>query len=624
MIVFFLSSPVPSPPLRSPNHNKSMPFHHRHPFLLFLLSISSISLASAGNSSFPILCKTPSSSPTCNSFLYAQSQNLPVSTVAAIYSANASLSRNLTRSTGITDYLLQVPCTCTATSQGTTALFYDTNYRVIAGDTADYITSSVFSGLAWNIDPGLQAGQLITVHLPCGCLPGGEAMIVSYAVETGDTLLKIAEMFSADTIETVKMNSQLAANPDFLNLGWLLFVPMGTAARRRSGRGFLLALAITIPVILLMLCMLVLLFLWRRQSHRKLQEKQMKRSVSAKSGLAMLESQYNLDGDKAFESDRPLIFSLEEVERATANFDSSRVIGVGGFGSVYYGMLGDKEVAIKKMKSNMSKEFFAELKVLCRVHHINVVELIGFASGDDHLYLVYEFLQNGSLSDHLHDPLLKGHQPLSWTARAQIALDTARGIEYIHDFTKSRYVHRDIKTSNILLDNCLRAKVGDFGLAKLVERSSEDDLIATKLVGTPGYLPPESLLEFQTSTKTDVFAFGVVIAELITGRRALTRDSKEATKMKSLVPVMKAVFIGEDPERGIEEIVDGNLRSSFPMESVFKMAEIAAWCLSDDPLNRPEISETIVKLSQILSASIEWEASTGGSGEVFSGVLNGR
>ncbi|CAL5373510.1 unnamed protein product [Camellia sinensis] len=113
---------------------------------------------------------------------------------------------------------------------------------------------------------------------------------------------------------------------------------------------------------------------------------------------------------------------------------------------------------IKKMRSNKSKEFFAELKVLCKIHHINVVELLGYASGDDHLYLVYEYIQNGSVSDHLHDPLLKGHQPLSSTARTQIALDAVKGIEYIHDHTKARYVHRDIKTSNILLDETLRAK----------------------------------------------------------------------------------------------------------------------------------------------------------------------
>ncbi|KAM0984183.1 hypothetical protein PS2_011384 [Malus domestica] len=182
---------------------------------------------------------------------------------------------------------------------------------------------------------------------------------------------------------------------------------------------------------------------------------------------------------------------------------------VNGYGSVFFGVIRKKEVAIKKTRSNSTKEFFAELKVLCKIHHINVVELLGYATGDDHLYLVYEYVQNGLLSEHLHNLLLKGHQPLTWTARTQIALDTAKGIEYIHEHTKAQYVHRDIKTSNIPLDEGLRAKVADFGLAKLVGRTNEEDVIATRLVGTPGYLPPESVKELQMTHKTDVFAFGV-------------------------------------------------------------------------------------------------------------------
>ncbi|CAK9142239.1 unnamed protein product [Ilex paraguariensis] len=230
------------------------------------------------------------------------------------------------------------------------------------------------------------------------------------------------------------------------------------------------------------------------------------------------------------ESDKPVIYRLEEIDEATGNFDVARKIGEGGYGSVYFGILREQEVAVKKMKSSKSKEFLVELKVLCKIHHINVVELLGYASGDNHLYLVYEYVQNGSLNVRLHDPLLK--------ARAYIALDAARGIEYIHDHTRARYVHRDIKTSNILLDQGLRAKVGDFGLAKLVERSDEEDLIVTRLVGTPGYLAPESIQEIQTTSKADVFAFGVVLAELITGQRALVRDNREPNRMKSLISVV--------------------------------------------------------------------------------------
>ncbi|KAA8542266.1 hypothetical protein F0562_023599 [Nyssa sinensis] len=196
------------------------------------------------------------------------------------------------------------------------------------------------------------------------------------------------------------------------------------------------------------------------------------------------------------------------------------------------------------------------------------------------------------LSDHLHDPLLKGHQPLSWTVRAHIALDSARGIEYIHDHTKARYVHRDIKTSNILLDHGLRAKVADFGLAKLVERSNEEDFISTCVVGTPGYLPPDY--------------------------------NHEPNKMKSLVSVMYAIFCEEDSETALESNIDCNLKGSYPTEEAYKMAELARWCLSEDPINRPEMQEIVTALAQILMSSIEWEASLGGKSQVFSGLFNGR
>ncbi|KAG5522100.1 hypothetical protein RHGRI_034335 [Rhododendron griersonianum] len=323
-----------------------------------------------------------------------------------------------------------------------------------------------------------------------------------------------------------------------------------------------------------------------------------------------------------FESERAIAYSLEEIAWATNNFHESRKIGEGGYGSVYYGVIGEQRVAVKKKRSN--KEFFAELKALCKINHINVVELLGYAAGNGHLYLVYEYIQNGSLSEHLHDPLLKGKQPLSWTARATIALDAAKGIEYIHDHTKSRCVHRDIKTSNILLAEGPRAKVAGFGLAKLVERTNEDDLIATSLVGTPGYLPPESVKELQVTTKTDVFAFGVVLAELITGQRALIRDNREPKRMKSLVSVVKRIFEDENPETALESIIDCNLGGNYPVVDVFKTAKIAAWCLSEDPCNRPEMREIVVELSQIVTSSIEWEASLGGDSQVFSGVFSGR
>ncbi|PWA37863.1 concanavalin A-like lectin/glucanase domain-containing protein [Artemisia annua] len=219
---------------------------------------------------------------------------------------------------------------------------------------------------------------------------------------------------------------------------------------------------------------------------------------------------------------------------------------------------------------------------------------------------------------------LSGHQPLSWSARANIALDAARGIEYIHDHTKARYVHRDIKTANILLDLGLKAKVADFGLTKFFERANEDDFIATRVVGTPGYLAPESISEMQTTSKTDVFAFGVVLAELITGQPALARDKKDPKKFKTLISVIRAIFEDQEPTTALEAQIDNNIKDSYPIDEMYKMAETAFRCLSEDPASRPEMSNVVTMLGQVVMSSIEWEASLGGTSQVFSGVFNGR
>ncbi|KAI3899237.1 hypothetical protein MKW92_044796 [Papaver armeniacum] len=416
----------------------------------------------------------------------------------------------------------------------------------------------IYSGQAWEAD-GEKSVFITGNDVPINLV------FATYTVQDKDTLSMIADLFSTDIGEIERLNPQMTQKKGFLDIGWVLFVPID------------------------------------------------KNGIPART-----------QDVTAFESERPVVYSLDEIEEATMSFDETRKIGEGGYGCVYHGVLGEQEVAIKKMKSNKSKEFFAELKVLCKIHHISVVELLGYASGDDHLYLVYEYVQNGSLDEHLHDPLLKGHQPLSWTARAQIAVDAARGIEYIHDHTKARHVHRDIKTSNILLDKGLRAKVANFGLVKLVERAGERDTQATRLVGTPGYLPPESVFELQTTSKSDVFAFGVVLAELITGQRALIRNNQELEKMKSLISVVHAAFRDKDSKIALEAIIDGNLRSCFPMEEVYQMAEIAEWCLEEEATNRPEMQEVVVILSKIQMASVEWEATLGGNSMVFSGLFEGR
>eukprot|EP01018_Ginkgo_biloba_P009780 Gb_07733 [translate_table: standard] len=166
--------------------------------------------------------------------------------------------------------------------------------------------------------------------------------------------------------------------------------------------------------------------------------------------------------------------------------------------------------------------------------------------------------------------------------------------------------------------------VADFGLVKLVEHVGEIRRMATRVVGTPGYLAPEYVHDGHVTSKCDVFAFGVVLAELITGQHALIRSNREPNKMRSLITVVHGIFEQSEPKVLLEGIIDPNLADNYPIEEVCKMAVLAKSCLEEDPINRPEMREIVFKLSQLLLSSIEWEASLGGSSQIFSGLINGR
>lgn len=335
-------------------------------------------------------------------------------------------------------------------------------------------------------------------------------------------------------------------------------------------------------------------------------------------------------GTDVFDVEKPVVFLYEEIFSATNGFSESNLLGHGTYGAVYYGLLRDQEVAIKRMTETKTKEFIAEMKVLCKVHHTNLVELIGYAATDDELFLIYEYAQKGSLKNHLHDPQNKGHPTLSWIMRVQIALDTARGMEYIHEHTKPHYVHRDIKTSNILLDGAFKAKISDFGLAKLVGRTNDDEASVTRVVGTYGYLAPEYLRDGLATAKSDVYAFGVVLFEIISGKDAIVRTEAVVTKnseRRSLASVMLAA-LKNAPESvstsSLRDHVDPNLMDLFPHDCVFKMGMLGKQCVEDDPILRPDMKQVVVTLSHILLSSIEWEATLAGNSQVFSGLVQGR
>ncbi|KAK7335908.1 hypothetical protein VNO80_28037 [Phaseolus coccineus] len=319
--------------------------------------------------------------------------------------------------------------------------------------------------------------------------------------------------------------------------------------------------------------------------------------------------------------DRPVLFSYDEIFASTDGFSDSNLLG----GCVYYGLLRDQEVAIKRITATKTKEFMSEIKVLCKVHHANLVELIGYAASHDDFFLIYEYAQKGSLSSHLHDTQNKGHSSLSWITRVQIALDAARALEYVHEHTKTRYVHQGIKTSNILLDASFRAKISDFGLAKLVGKTNEGETTASNAVNAYGYLAPEYFNNGLATTKSDVYAFGVVLFEVMSGKEAIIQT--QGPEKRSLASSMLAILRNSADSVSMSStrnLVDPTMMDLYPHDRVHKMAMLAKQCVEKDPVLRPDMKQVVISLSQILLSSVEWEATLAGNSQVFSGLVQGR
>ncbi|OVA09750.1 Protein kinase domain [Macleaya cordata] len=299
--------------------------------------------------------------------------------------------------------------------------------------------------------------------------------------------------------------------------------------------------------------------------------------------------------------DKSVEFSYEELAKATNDFSIANKIGQGGFGIVYYAELRGEKAAIKKMDMEASKEFLAELKVLTHVHHLNLVRLIGYCV-EGSLFLVYEFIENGNLSQHLRG---SGGEPLPWPMRVQIALDSARGLEYIHEHTVPLYIHRDIKSANILIDKNFHAKVADFGLTKLTEVGNSS--LPTRLVGTFGYMPPEYAQYGTISPKIDVYAFGVVIYELISAMEAVVKTTENIAESRGLIALFEDVLNRPDPRDDLRMLVDPKLGDNYPLDSVLKMAQLAKACTQENPQLRPSMRSIVVALMTLSSTTEDWD-----------------
>ncbi|KAF8727330.1 hypothetical protein HU200_018932 [Digitaria exilis] len=364
-----------------------------------------------------------------------------------------------------------------------------------------------------------------------------------------------------------------------------------------------LAIYIAVPIVLVVVIVLVIvLFYWflRRQkrgtSSSSVKPQNDTRTSHLPIGGTYPESSLQLENRR---------FTYKELEMITNNFE--RVLGRGGFGKVYDGFLEDGTQVAVKLRSDSSnqgvKEFLAEAQTLTRIHHKNLVSMIGYCNDGEYMALVYEYMSEGTLQEHISGKGPNGGF-LSWAQRLKIALESAQGLEYLHRGCNPPLIHRDVKGANILLNSKLEAKIADFGLTKAFNRESGTQVSTNSLVGTQGYVDPEYHATGRPTTKSDVFSFGVVLLELVTGRPAILRDPE---------PISIILWSRQRLARGnIEGVVDPRMRGDHDVNSVWKTADIALKCTAQSSAQRPTMADVVAQLQECLDLEVARAAGAGG------------
>ncbi|XP_015076354.1 protein NSP-INTERACTING KINASE 3-like [Solanum pennellii] len=299
-------------------------------------------------------------------------------------------------------------------------------------------------------------------------------------------------------------------------------------------------------------------------------------------------------------------YTLKELRTATDHFSSKRILGKGGFGVVYKASLNNGTVvAVKRLNDYNAvggeNQFQTEVELISLAVHRNLLHLLGFCSAESERLLVYPYMPNGSVASRLKDSI-NGKLVLDWSRRKKIAQGTARGLVYLHEQCDPKIIHRDVKAANILLDEEFEAVVGDFGLAKLLDH--RDSHVTTAVRGTIGHIAPEYLSTGQSSEKTDVFGFGILLLELITGQKAM--DFGRGANQKGVVMLDWVRKLHQEEKLNL--MVDSNLENKFDRIELEEMVKVALLCTHFNPCHRPKMSEALRMLEGDGLAE-KWEAS---------------
>ncbi|KAL2329827.1 hypothetical protein Fmac_017408 [Flemingia macrophylla] len=348
--------------------------------------------------------------------------------------------------------------------------------------------------------------------------------------------------------------------------------------KRKTSTGTVAAVAGSVSGVVLLSFIVALILIIKRNKNAAVDEGSNQKDGTSRGG-----------GSSSLPTNLCRHFSIEEIRAATNNFDELFVVGTGGFGNVYKGYIddGSTRVAVKRLKPGSQQgvqEFMNEIEMLSQLRHVHLVSLIGYCYEKNEMILVYDFMDRGTLRDHLYDT---DNPSLSWKQRLQICIGAARGLHYLHAGAKHVIIHRDVKSTNILLDEKWVAKVSDFGLSRIGPTSSSVTHVSTQVKGSIGYLDPEYYKRQRLTEKSDVYSFGVVLLEVLSGRQPLLRTVEK--RQMSLVDWAKHHY----HKGSLREIVDQALKGQIAPECLRKFGEVALNCLLEDGTQRPSMKDIV-------------------------------
>ncbi|KAK7283113.1 hypothetical protein RIF29_12407 [Crotalaria pallida] len=363
---------------------------------------------------------------------------------------------------------------------------------------------------------------------------------------------------------------------------------------KRYHKKLVIALAVVSSALAALILSLLGLWIYHHIHNKYSSKSNRKKSVQspdAEKGVAAAQSLSKFGSVKmvGMKGSVPII-DYKQIAKTTNNFQESNILGEGGFGCVYKACLDDDlDVAVKKLEcetQNAEREFENEVDLLSKIQHPNIISLLGCSINGHTKFIIYELMQNGSLEAQLHGP--SHGSALTWHMRMKIALDTARGLEYLHEHCYPPVIHRDMKSSNILLDANFNAKLSDFGLAIIDGSQSKKNI---KLSGTLGYVAPEYLLDGKLTDKSDVYAFGVVLLELLLGRKPVEKVAP--TQCQSIVTWAMPLLTDRSK---LSNIVDPVIKNTMDPKHLYQVAAVAVLCVQPEPSYRPLITDVLHSL----------------------------